>query len=55
MSDVTTNGLDRAKNVFQVHAADGPGHALTVNLKHLVGRLSLPRGAKQPEVEYEPA
>lgn len=55
MSDVTTNGLDRADNLFQVHAADGPGHALTINLKHSDGRLSLPGGAKQTEVEYEPA
>ena len=28
MSDVTTIGLDLAKNVFQVHGADGSGHAV---------------------------
>lgn len=28
MSEVTTIGLDLAKNVFQVHGADGSGHAV---------------------------
>ena len=28
MSEVTTIGLDLAKNVFQVHGADGSGHAI---------------------------
>ncbi|SFE47952.1 hypothetical protein SAMN04488523_107209, partial [Sulfitobacter brevis] len=28
MSDIITVGLDLAKNVFQVHGADGAGHAV---------------------------
>lgn len=28
MSDITTVGLDLAKNVFQVHGADGAGRAV---------------------------
>lgn len=28
MSDITTVGLDLAKNVFQVHGADGAGQAV---------------------------
>ncbi len=28
MSEIITVGLDLAKNVFQVHGADGAGHAV---------------------------
>ncbi|SEO00982.1 transposase [Pseudorhodobacter antarcticus] len=28
MSEIITVGLDLAKNVFQVHEADGAGHAV---------------------------
>ena len=33
MSEITTDGLDLAKNVFQVHGADGAGRAVQRKLR----------------------